>query len=62
LAAQFPEQGDVFPEVGIANGGTTFENLPGFREGTAQGKYLACLHDPEGEKICALHMHMHRPD
>jgi hypothetical protein len=55
LAAQFPEQSDVFPVVGIANGGTTFENLPGFREGAAQGKYLAYQRDPDGEKICALH-------
>jgi catechol 2,3-dioxygenase-like lactoylglutathione lyase family enzyme len=50
-----PEQGDAFHAAGIANGGTTCEDPPGFREGPAGKLYLAYLRDPDGNKICALH-------
>ena len=49
------EQGDAFHAAGIANGGTTCEDPPGFREGPAGPLYLAYLRDPDGNKICALH-------
>jgi catechol 2,3-dioxygenase-like lactoylglutathione lyase family enzyme len=49
------EQADAFHAAGVANGGTTCEDPPGWRE-TATGKfYLAYLRDPDGNKICALH-------
>lgn len=50
-----PEQGDAFHAAGIANGGTTCEDPPGFREGPAGKLYLAYLRDPDGNKLCALH-------
>ncbi len=50
-----PEQGDAFHAAGIANGGTTCEDAPGFREGLSGKLYLAYLRDPGGNKLCALH-------
>jgi catechol 2,3-dioxygenase-like lactoylglutathione lyase family enzyme len=40
---------------GVANGGTTCEDPPGWREGAVGKLYLAYLRDPDGNKICALH-------
>lgn len=50
-----PEQGNAFHAAGCANGGTTCEDPPGFREGPAGKIYLAYLRDPDGNKLCALH-------
>ncbi len=50
-----PEQGDAFHAAGMANGGTTCEDAPGFRDGAAGKIYLAYLRDPDGNKICAVH-------
>ena len=50
-----PAQGDAFHAAGIANGGVTCEEAPGFREGPMGRLYLAYLRDPDGNKICALH-------
>lgn len=50
-----PEQGDAFHSAGIANGGSTCEDPPGFREGPFAKLYLAYLRDPDGNKICALY-------
>jgi len=50
-----PEQCDAFHAAGIANGGRTCEEPPGFREGAVGKLYLAYLRDPDGNKICALH-------
>ena len=50
-----PEQCDAFHDAGIANGGTTCEEPPGFRDGAVGKLYLAYLRDPDGNKICALH-------
>ena len=41
--------------AGVANGGTTCEDPPGFREGPVGKLYLAYLRDPDGNKLCALH-------
>ena len=46
---------DAFHAAGIANGGTTCEEPPGFRDGAVGKLYLAYLRDPDGNKICALH-------
>ena len=53
--AETPEQVQAFHAAGIANGGTTCEELPGPREGPFGALYLAYLRDPSGNKICALH-------
>ena len=53
--AETPEQVQAFHAAGIANGGTTCEDLPGPRQGPFGALYLAYLRDPSGNKICALH-------
>ncbi len=52
---QSPEQADAFHAAGVANGGTTCEEPPGFRDNGVGKLYLAYLRDPDGNKICALH-------
>lgn len=49
------DKADAWHAAGIANGGTTCEEPPGWREGAAGKLYLAYLRDPAGNKICALH-------
>ncbi len=49
------EQADAFHAAGIANGGSTCEDPPGWRDGSVGRLYLAYLRDPDGNKICALH-------
>ena len=49
------EQADAFHAAGIAHGGVTCEDPPGWREGAAGKLYLAYLRDPDGHKICVLH-------
>ena len=49
-----PELVKAFHDAGIANGGTSIEEPPGWREGPRKF-YLAYLRDPCGNKICALH-------
>jgi catechol 2,3-dioxygenase-like lactoylglutathione lyase family enzyme len=55
FTAQSLAQGDAFHAAGLANGGITCEDPPGFREGPFSQLYLAYLRDPDGNKICALH-------
>jgi catechol 2,3-dioxygenase-like lactoylglutathione lyase family enzyme len=55
FTVQSPEQGDAFHAAGLANGGTTCEDAPGFRDGAFGKIYLAYLRDPDGNKLCALH-------
>jgi catechol 2,3-dioxygenase-like lactoylglutathione lyase family enzyme len=50
-----PEQTDAFHAAGIANGGTTCEDPPGWRDGSVGKLYLAYLRDPDGHKLCALY-------
>ena len=46
---------DAFHAAGVAHGGTTCEDPPGYREGPAGKLYLAYLRDPDGNKLCAVH-------
>ena len=55
FAMSSPEQPDAFHAAGVANGGTTCEDPPGYREGPGGKLYLAYLRDPDGNKICALY-------
>ena len=55
FAAADPAAADAWHAAGLANGGTTCEDLPGPREGATGTLYLAYLRDPSGNKICALH-------
>lgn len=51
-----PEQVEGFHAVAIANGGTSIEDLPGPRE-SAMGKiYLTYVRDPDGNKLCGIHI------
>jgi catechol 2,3-dioxygenase-like lactoylglutathione lyase family enzyme len=45
----------AFHDAGVASGGKSIEDPPGWREGGAVKLYLAYLRDPFGNKICALH-------
>jgi catechol 2,3-dioxygenase-like lactoylglutathione lyase family enzyme len=58
FACDSPEKVKAFHDAGVANGGKSIEDPPGWRERAAGKLYLAYLRDPSGNKICALH----RPD
>ena len=51
-----PEQVEAWHAAGVANGGTSIEDPPGVRESAFGPLYLAYLRDPEGNKLCALHV------
>ena len=55
FSAVSPAQADAFHAAGVAHGGSTCENPPGWREGPSGQLYLAYLRDPDGHKICVLH-------
>jgi catechol 2,3-dioxygenase-like lactoylglutathione lyase family enzyme len=50
-----PEQAKAFHDAGVANGGKSIEDPPGWRQGAAGKIYLAYLRDPAGNKIVAVH-------
>jgi catechol 2,3-dioxygenase-like lactoylglutathione lyase family enzyme len=50
-----PEQAKAFHDAGVANGGKSIEDPPGWRQGAAGQIYLAYLRDPAGNKIVAVH-------
>ncbi|MDE2563753.1 MAG: VOC family protein [Sphingomonadales bacterium] len=54
FAMDTPAQANAWHAAGIAAGGTAIEDPPGPREGSPF--YLAYLRDPDGNKLCALHM------
>jgi len=54
FACASPEQATAFHDAGVANGGKSIEDPPGWRDGPSKF-YLAYLRDPSGNKICALH-------
>jgi len=49
------EQVKAFHDAGVAHGGKSIEDPPGWRQGAAGQIYLAYLRDPAGNKICAVH-------
>ena len=49
------EKADAWHAAGVANGGTTCEDTPGYREGPQGKLYLAYLRDPDGNKLCGLY-------
>ena len=55
FSAASPAQADAWHAAGLAAGGTSCEEPPGIREGSARRLYLAYLRDLDGHKICALH-------
>ena len=55
FTVQSPEQGDAWHAAGVANGGTSCEDPPGWRDGAVGRLYLAYVRDPDGNKLCAFH-------
>lgn len=56
FAMDNPEQADAWHAAGLEAGGTAIENPPGVRDMNGMKLYLAYLRDPDGHKLCALHM------
>lgn len=54
--AKTPEAADAWHAAGVAAGGTPCEDPPGLREMDGVRMYIAYLRDPDGNKICALHV------
>ena len=50
-----PAEADAWHAAGLAAGGSTCEDPPGWRGEGAGALYLAYLRDPAGNKLCALH-------
>ena len=55
FACDSPDKVKAFHDAGVANGGKSIEDPPGWRDGGPAKFYLAYLRDPFGNKICALH-------
>ncbi len=50
-----PEEVKAWHDRGVAAGGTSIEDPPGYREISYGKLYLAYLRDPDGNKLCGLH-------
>ena len=55
LRSEYVDIADAWHAAGLASGGTTCEEPPGWRDGSVGRLYLAYLRDPDGNKLCALH-------
>ena len=53
FAVQSAEDADAWHRAGVAAGGTSCEDPPGWRENAVGKIYLAYLRDPAGNKLCA---------
>lgn len=51
-----PEQVDLFHSTAIANGGISIEDQPGPRESAMGIIHLAYVRDPDGNKLCGIHI------
>jgi catechol 2,3-dioxygenase-like lactoylglutathione lyase family enzyme len=56
FAMASPAEADAWHKAGAAAGGTMIEDPPGWRENAGNRLYLAYLRDPDGNKLCALHL------
>ena len=55
FAAVSTAQADAFHAAGLAHGGVTCEDPPGWRGEAPARLYIAYLRDPAGNKICAVY-------
>ena len=55
FTAQSVDQVNAAHAAGVAAGGASIEDAPGWRGEGPGGLYLAYLRDPDGNKICLLH-------
>ena len=46
----------AWQEAGVAHGGTAIEDPPGVRNMSGRQVFLAYLRDPDGNKLCAVHV------
>lgn len=51
-----PEQVQQFHDVAVANGGTSIEGAPGPRESAMGTIHLTYVRDPDGNKLCGIHI------
>ena len=51
-----PEQVRQFHDVAVAFGGTSIEDLPGPRDSAFGTIHLAYVRDPDGNKLCGIHI------
>ncbi|MEV5120231.1 VOC family protein [Stenotrophomonas indicatrix] len=51
-----PQAVHVWQEAGVAHGGTAVEDPAGVRHKAGRQLYLAYLRDPDGNKLCAVHV------
>ena len=54
FAMDSTDQADAWHAAGVAAGGTSIEDPPGWRESEMGKMYLAYLRDPDGNKLCAM--------
>lgn len=55
FTCQSTEEVDRWHAAGVANGGESIEDPPGWRGAKGSGFYLAYLRDPDGNKLCAVY-------
>jgi catechol 2,3-dioxygenase-like lactoylglutathione lyase family enzyme len=51
-----PEQVKQFHDTAVANGGTSIEDQPGPRVSAMGNIHLAYVRDPDGNKLCGIHI------
>jgi len=51
-----PEQVRDFHDTGVAHGGVSIEDAPGVRESSMGAMHLSYVRDPDGNKLCAIHL------
>ena len=56
FACSSPEQVKQFHDTAVANGGTSIEDAPGPRDSAMGQIHLAYVRDPDGNKLCAIHL------
>jgi catechol 2,3-dioxygenase-like lactoylglutathione lyase family enzyme len=56
FACDSPEQVELFHATAVANGGSSVEDQPGPRESAMGTIYLAYVRDPDGNKLCGIHI------
>lgn len=49
------EQADAFHDNAVANGGSSVEDPPGWRDSGDRKLYLSYVRDPSGNKVCAMY-------
>ncbi len=50
------EQVQAFHDTAVSHGGTSIENAPSLRDSGMGPMHLAYVRDPDGNKICAVHL------